>query len=339
MKMSFPTGKIIPSMLKEVVFEYLGTRRNDVELGPSYGEDAAIVRVGDSLLAISCDPISGAEERIGWLAVNISANDVSTRGVRPRWFLPCMMLPEGSGKLLLEEICVQMDKAAQTLGVAIIGGHSEVTPGISHPLVVGLCAGVAEKGRYVTCAGAKPGCKIVLTKGAGIEGTAILAADRRKPLEDEFGEEFVARAESYFESISVVEEAMSAFKYGGVLAMHDPTEGGISNGLHEMAEASGTGFEVYEDQIYVSPETSEICRFFRIDPLKLISSGSLLIAVMPERTNGVVSEIRQLGIKASVIGEFLADKSIKRIVKKDGSVRPLVVPKSDELWAALKRKV
>jgi len=326
-------------MLKEVVFKHLGTRRNDVVLGSSYGEDAAIVRVGGRLLAVSCDPISGAEERIGWLAVNVSANDVSTRGVRPRWFLPCMMLPEGSEKLLLEEICVQMDKAAQSLGIAIVGGHSEVTPGISHPLVIGFCAGVAEKNRYVTCAGAKPGCKIILTKGAGIEGTAILAADRRKPLEDEFGEEFVSRAESYFDLISVVEEAMTSFKYGGVLAMHDPTEGGILGGLHEMAEASGTGFEVYEDQIYVSPETNEFCRFFRIDPLKLISSGSLLIAVKAKRADGVVSEIEKLGIKASIIGEILADKSLRRIVKKDGSIFPLVMPESDELWTALKRRV
>ena len=337
--MSFPLGKIEPSTLQEVVFKYLGAKRNDVILGPSYGEDAAIVRVGDSLLAVSCDPISGAERRIGWLAVNVSANDVSTRGVRPSWFLPCVMLPEGSGKPLLEEICVQMDKAAQKLGVAIVGGHSEVTPGISHPLVIGFCAGVADEDRYVTCAGAKPGCKIVMTKGAGIEGTAVLAADRRKPLKDEFGEEFVARAESYFDSISVVEEALSAFKYGGVLAMHDPTEGGVSGGLHEMAEASGAGFEIYEDQIYVSQETSEICRYFGIDPLNLIGSGSLLIAVMPERTKGVVSEIESLGIRASIIGEFLADKSIRRIVKRDGSVCPLVMPESDDLWVALKRKV
>ncbi len=337
--MSFPLGKIEPSILQEVVFKYLGAKRNDVIFGPSYGEDAAIVRVGDSLLAVSCDPISGAERRIGWLAVNVSANDVSTRGIRPRWFLPCVMLPEGSGKPLLEEICVQMDKAAQKLGVAIVGGHSEVTPGISHPLVIGFCAGVADEDRYVACAGAKPGCKIVMTKGAGIEGTAVLAADRRRPLEDEFGEEFVARAESYFDSISVVEEAISAFRYGGVLAMHDPTEGGISGGLNEMAEASGTGFEVYESQIYVSKETSEICRYFRIEPLNLIGSGSLLIAATPERAKGVVSEIESLGIRASIVGEFLADKSIRRIVKRDGSICPLVMPEFDDLWVALKRRV
>jgi len=337
-RMRFLLGKILPSILEEVVFKHLGAKRSDVILGPSIGEDAAIVRVGDRLLVVSCDPISGAEERIGWLAVNVSANDVATRGVRPRWFLPCIMLPEGSGKSVLEEICTQMDKAAQKLGVAIVRGHSEVTPGISHPLVIGFSAGIAEKRRYVTCAGARPGSKIVLTKGAGIEGTAILAADRCKPLKNEFGEAFVARAKSYFDLISVYEEAITAFKYGGVLAMHDPTEGGISGGLHEMAEASGTGFEVYADQIYTSPETREICRFFRIDPLKLISSGSLLIAVKPEKAEGVVSKVRNLGIQTSIIGEFLKDKSIRRIVK-NGTAHPLAMPESDDLWTALKRKV
>lgn len=335
--MSFPPGKILPSILQEVVFKHLGAKRSDVVLGPSIGEDAAIVRVGGHLLVVSCDPISGAEERIGWLAVNVSANDVATRGVRPRWFLPCILLPEGSGKPVLEEICVQMDKASRKLGVAIVRGHSEITPGISHPLVIGSCVGVVERGRYVTCAGARPGAKIVLTKGAGIEGTAILAADRHKLLKDKFGEAFVAKAESYFDLISVFEEAITAFKYGGVLAMHDPTEGGIAGGLHEMAEASGTGFEVYADQVYVSPETREICRFFKIDPLKLISSGSLLIVVKPEKVEGVVSNIRKLGIQASIIGEIFEDKGIRQIVK-DGSSRPLVMPESDELWAALKRR-
>jgi len=336
-RMSLPLGKVLPSILQEVVFKHLGAKRSDVILGPSIGEDAAIVRVGGHLLVVSCDPISGAEERIGWLAVNVSANDVATRGVRPRWFLPCILLPEGSGKHILEEICKQMDKAAQKLGVAIVRGHSEITPGISHPLVIGFSAGIAEKGRYVACAGARPGSKIILTKGAGIEGTAILAADRHKSLEDEFGEAFVARAKSYFDLISVSEEAMTAFKYGGVLAMHDPTEGGISGALHEMAEASGTGFEIFADQIYISPETRKICRFFDIDPLKLISSGSLLIAVKPEKAVGVVSEVRKLGVQASVIGEFLEDKSIRRIVK-DGAAYPLAMPESDDLWGALKRK-
>ncbi len=337
--MSFPSGKVVPEILKEIVLKYLGTKNSDVLLGPSYGEDAAIVKLGDHVLAISCDPISGAEERIGWLSVNVSANDVATRGIKPRWFLPCIMLPEGSENALLREICVQMDDAAKNLEVAIIGGHTEVTPGISHPLVIGFCAGFTKEDRFVTCAGVKPGSKIILTKGAGIEGTAILAADRRETLVKKFGKELVAKAESYFNMISIVREAMLAIKQGGVLAMHDPTEGGIAGGLNEMAEASGTGFEVYENQIYISQETKKICRFFKIDPLKLISSGALIIAIKPEKAEDVVSKIRKIGIKASIIGEFSENKKMRKIVRKDGIVQPLHLPKSDELWKALKKKL
>jgi hydrogenase expression/formation protein HypE len=335
--MSFPFGKVMPEILKNIVFNYLGAKDKSVLVGPSFGEDAAIINIGENILAVSCDPISGAESRIGWLAVNISANDVVTRGVKPRWFLPCVLLPKGSDKNLLREICDQMDKAAKALKIAIVGGHTETTPGISHPLVIGFCAGFSEKGKFVSCSGAVPGSKIILTKGAGIEGTAILAAERFKILEKKFGENFIINAEKYFNLISVVEEALLAYNYGGVLAMHDPTEGGVAGALHEMAEASGTGFNVYEDKIYISPDTKKICDFFMIDPLKLISSGALLLATKPDKAKTIVNTIRMNGINASVIGEFLEDKNVRTIVKNDGSVHKLVMPESDDLWVALNR--
>ena len=335
--MDFPVGKVTPEILKDIVFNYLGAKDDNVLIGPALGEDAAIINIGKNTLAVSCDPISGAESRIGWLAVNVAANDVATRGVKPRWFLPCILLPKGSDRALLREICDQMDKAAKALKISIIGGHTETTPGISHPLVIGFCAGYSKKGKFVSCSGVVPGSKIILTKGAGVEGTAILAAERYKILEKEFGENFMIKAEKYYSQISVVDEALLAYNYGGVLAMHDPTEGGVAGALHEMAEASGTGFNVYEDKIYISPDTKKICGFFMIDPLKLISSGALLLAVKHDKAKAIINNIRKRGIKASVIGEFLEDKNVRTIVKKDGSTHPLAMPRSDDLWLALKR--
>jgi len=335
--LSFPFGKISPTILERIVFKYLGAKRADIIQGPAKGEDAAIVRVGEDLMALSCDPISGALKRIGWLVLNVSANDVATRGVKPRWFLSTMMLPKGTRVNLVRKICKEIHEAAMRLDIGIIGGHSEITPGIDHPLIVGFCVGVVEKGRYVTTGMARKGDEVILTKGVGIEGTAILASDRRKMLMRRFDGELVRRAESFYDRISVVKDALTAFNVGGISAMHDPTEGGVAGGLHELADASGKGFEVYEDRLMSEPETLEICRFFKIDPLRLISSGSLLITCLPEMTDKILSKLHLVGIKASSIGRIKA--STRRvIVNKSGIHQKLQRPLSDHLWVALSRK-
>jgi len=336
--MRLPTGKVPPHLLDKAVFKYLGAERDDIIFGPSRGEDAAIVRVGRELLALHCDPISGAYSRIGWIAMNIATNDIATRGVRPRWAVSCILLPEGSDEALLESISRDMDTAAKELGVGIVGGHSEVTPGLNHPLVIVFPIGVAEKGKYVTCSGAKPGGKIILTKSVGIEGTAILASDRAESLTKEFGGEFVERCRSFFEQLSVMKEALLAFEFGGVQAMHDPTEGGLAGGLNELTDAAKVGFRVYEDRIRVEPETEKICRFFEIDPLRLISSGSLIIIADSESVEGISGRLRDAGIPSSMIGEIVEGDD-RTIVRKDGKEEPLPMPLSDELWKALQKRL
>ncbi len=228
-----------------------------------------------------------------------------------------------------------MDKAAQQLNVAIIGGHCEITPGIEHPIVTGCSIGIAENGKYVTSNGAKAGNMIILTKGTGIEGTAILASDRRKELLKAFDESFVKKAERFFTKISVVKDALTAFQTGGVLAMHDPTEGGVAGGLHELADASNVGLQVYEEKILVSEETRKICAHFEIGPLQLISSGSLLIAAEKGKTEEIVNSLSQNGVPASVIGEVTKPELGRKIVARTGEKIELVRPVSDNLWVAL----
>ncbi|MFH0848858.1 MAG: AIR synthase family protein [archaeon] len=337
--MGFPLGKIPPKPLVEIVYKYMGAKRSDVVLGPSHGEDAAIVRAGGQLFVLKCDPISGAVSRIGSLSVHVSANDIATRGVRPAWFLSCIMLPRGSREKVLRTICRQMGEAAEKIGVAIVGGHSEVTPGLDHPLIIGVAAGTVGRRGYVTCSGAKPGSKIILTKGAGIEGTAILASDRAKPLARVFGRELIKRSIRFFDRISVVEDAMIAFHRGSVLAMHDPTEGGVAGGLNELANASRTGFRVFEKAIEVAPETERICKFFRIDPLKLIGSGSLLVIATDNGAEGIVTQLGRRGISAAIIGDVLQNNTKRILVKKDGKEKKLPLPRADDLWTALERKV
>ena len=180
--MKLPPGKIPIDILKEVVFKNLGANRSEVILGPAAGVDGAVLDFGSKNAIVSMDPITGAVERIGWEAININANDVATFGVEPAFFFSCIMLPENADSKIVETISTQMHNAAKELGIAIVGGHCESTPGLANPIVVGCIMGLTEKGKYVTAAGAKAGDKLILTKSAGIEGTAILASDREEQL-------------------------------------------------------------------------------------------------------------------------------------------------------------
>jgi len=337
MTMTLPPGKIPIDILKEVVFKNLGAERKEVTIGPTAGIDGAVLDVGNKSLIVSMDPITGAVERIGWSAVNVNANDIATFGVEPIFLFSCIMLPENADKKIVEVICSQMDAAAKDLGIAIVGGHCESTPGLANPIVVGCVMGLTDKGNYITAGGAKAGDKLILTKSAGIEGTAILASDREQQLTKVINAEMLSNAKKFYSHISVVKDALTAYRTGGVHAMHDPTEGGILGGIHEMADASNLGVKVFEDRIIVEPETAKICRYFEVDPLQLISSGALLIAAEAEKTSEIIESLRKEKIYAAEIGEFGGNVNKRLLVKKDGSVQDLPRPSSDHLWLALKK--
>lgn len=333
--MTLPLGKIPVDILKDVVFRNLGAKRPEVILGPSAGIDGTIIDVGNISLISSMDPITGATDHIGWLAVNVNANDVATFGCEPRFMLSCILLPEKSNRATVETIAAQMSGAARDLGIAIVGGHCETTPGLKSPIVVGCAIGVTEKNRYVTAGGAKPGDKLILTKSAGIEGTAILASDREQQLKKVLSNSMLENARQFYKQISVVKDAITAFKTGGVHAMHDPTEGGIAGAIHEMADASNLGVKIYGEKIRVEPETVKICEFYQIDPLRLIASGSLLIAAEPAFAEDIVKTLRKSRVHAEIIGELLPSPEKRLITHENGKTEVLARPLADELWHAL----
>jgi hydrogenase maturation factor len=335
--MKLPHGKIPIDILKEVVFKNLGAKRKEVVLGPSVGIDGAVIDIGTKSLIISMDPITGALERIGWEAVNVNANDIATFGVEPAFLFTCILLPEDADRKIVETISTQLNEAATNLGIAIVGGHCEVTPGLTNPIVVGCIIGITEKGNYVTAAGAKAGDKLILTKNVGIEGTAILATDRQKQLKKALDPKTIQNARNFYKQISITKEAVTAFKTGGVHAMHDPTEGGVAGGIHEMADASNLGARIYEEKIHVKSETRRICKFYKIDPLQLIASGSLLIAAEPDQAGKIVKAIAKEKITAEIIGEFLNQPQKREIIRKNERTENLVRPISDHLWLALEK--
>ena len=332
---AFLTGKVPPDFLSRIVFRRTGATNRRLLLGPALGEDAAIVRVLGKLLVLTTDPITSAQQNAGWLAVHVNANDVATRGAKPVWFLCCLLLPEQSGADVLDRIMSQVHEAAREISVTVAGGHSEITPGLHRPLIVGSMIGEISSGKYISTADAKPGDKIVLTKTVGLEGTAVLAHDLGEKLTRSLGDDIIQRAKAFSRRISVVRDAMIAMKTGGVHAMHDPTEGGVICGLWELGEASKTGMVVEESRIAVAPETESVCKTLGLDPLRVLSSGSLLITARPGNANRIARSLQRNGIAASIIGEITKPEKGRIFIKRDGARVKLEPPARDELYRVL----
>jgi hydrogenase maturation factor len=328
----FKTGKIPSDILVRSVFRYKGSKDPSVILGSSVGEDAALVSLGEKILVLKTDPVTGTSSDMGWLAVHINANDVACRGARPMWFLCDLLLPERSDSGLVGAIMRQVDKAARQVGVSVVGGHTEVTPGLRKPIVVGYMVGVVDRGKFVTSSGAKSGDHVIMTKSAGIEGTAVLALDYDQKIRKRASAELVGRAKALRHRLSVVDDALIAVRTGGVRAMHDPTEGGLLQGIWELAEASKVGFLIYESMIPVLPETRQICSIFCVNPLRLMSSGCLLIAGEKRRSKLIVKRLRRNGIPAQIIGRFTARRSGRTLVRRDGTSVEIGPQERDELY-------
>jgi hydrogenase maturation factor len=335
---SLSLGKIDPATLKQVIFSHLGSKDSRVLLGPSIGEDATVIDFGNKALIIHSDPITGAIENVGWHAVNVCANDIATRGVRPQWMLIVFLLPETTTLTQLKDITAQVDEAAKKLEVAVIGGHSEVTATVAHPILITTAIGETAKERFIRTSGARAGDTVIITKGAAIEGTSILAHEFEAALQSKVDKKIIKQARKFIKKISVVKDALTAVEAGGVHAMHDATEGGIAGGLQEIAWASKTGLIAYEDKMIIAHETKVICESLGLDPLKTISSGTLIIASESEKAEKIVERLKREGIPASIVGEILPSDQGVQIARKNGSKLDLSKqPVKEELWRVFTR--
>jgi hydrogenase expression/formation protein HypE len=323
-------GKLPPEVMSKYLFGMTGARSKKVVVEPSLGLDFGVVRVGGvesdgRFLIVSSDPITGVRERAGWYAVNVSANDVATSGNRPEFMQSIILLPEDASEGDVRRVSSDMHATAKGLGIAIVGGHTELSPGLHRPIVVTTAFAMADS--YVTASGAREGDTLMMTKTAGVEGTAILGTDAR--FNRRLERETVEAAARYFGKLSVVEEAVRAFQTGVVHAMHDCTEGGVLGALYEMATASGLGLEVSERDVPVSRETKRICSALGVDALKLISSGTLMVAVAKGKEALVREAVGAAGSSIAPIGRFTKGKVV---LTRDGSAVELKGPPADEIW-------
>jgi hydrogenase expression/formation protein HypE len=296
------TGKLPPDILTRL----LARTHTDpsVIIGPAYGEDAAAVRFGGKVLVAAADPITFATDHIGRYAVDVNANDIAVLGAVPRYFLATILLPEGSSETDAESVFNEIEAACRAIDVTLIGGHTEITPTVSRTVVSGCMLGEARKDSLIRTGGARVGDAVILAGGVAIEGTAILARENAPGVD----QAVIDRALRFLDDpgISILRYARIAMEIGGVTAMHDPTEGGLSTALRELALASGKGVRIDRDAIPILPECRAICDALAIDPLGLIASGSLLIAVDPGSAETMLGRFEQADITARRIGSVTA---------------------------------
>ncbi len=230
---TFRVGKLNMEILGKLL-STIEIKDPRVIVGPKVGEDAAVIDFGDRYLIAKTDPITFTSHRIGWYMVNVNANDIATMGGTPKWLLASVFLPENkTDDELVKEVFYDIKEAAEELGIALCGGHTEITHNIDRPIVSGHMLGEVDKEKLVTNSNAKAGDEILLTKGIAIEGAALLAREKEKELTIKYGDYFVKKVQNflYEPGISVVREALVANQTANIHAMHDPTEGGLANGI------------------------------------------------------------------------------------------------------------
>ena len=314
-------GKL-PSHLLEQLLAKVRVEDSRVLLGPAVGEDAAVVAMdGDRVLVAKTDPITFATDKIGWYSVHINANDIAVTGAVPRWYLATLLVPEDLSEEGVEGIFGQIVDACRSLGISLIGGHTEITYGLERPIVMGAMLGEANKDEITATSGAQPGDRVVLTKGIAIEGTAVLAREASTTLAGlGMQQSSIERAKEYLYSpgISVVDEAHKARAAATVHSMHDPTEGGLVTGLREIAIAANVGIRLEVERVPVLPECREICHCLGLDPLGLLASGALVLTLPPTEAPKALRALEESGVEAYDIGEVTSASEGLKMLTSDG---------------------
>ena len=328
-----PPGKLPPDLLERML-GHIPQNDDRLLIGPRVGEDAAIIDMGDRLLVAKADPITFATDAIGYYAVNVNANDIAVMGGTPRWFLATLLLPETQTTAgLVETIFHQIQDACEALNITLAGGHTEITVGLNRTILSGHMLGEVSRDRLVTSAGAQVGDTILLTKGFPIEGISIIARERAAQLQAQgISQTDIATWQHYLfaPGISVVRDAQVLQDAVPVHAMHDPTEGGVATGLHELAHAAGVGVHIDADPLPLLDAGAQLCAQFGLDPLGTIASGALLAAVPAAHTAKAIATCRAAHIDCYAIGTIV-DAAHGRQLNSPSGDRPLPIFTSDEM--------
>lgn len=331
-------GKLDSDVLQRIVIDKIRYRRPEVKTRAGIGEDCAVIEYGEYECVVSTDPITADVKNIGRLAIHISCNDVASNGIEPLGITLAVMLPVGTTESDVQTIMTQAGTAAEEAGVEIIGGHTEVTPAVNQPVIVSTAFGRGIAGESASARNMRPGDMILMTKSAGLEGTGIIATEKAEELTGVLTPQELRRAQGMIRNVSVVKDGVTAGRIG-TSGMHDVTEGGILGAVWEMCHISGLGAEVELEAIHVDPVTEKIAAHYGIDPLRLISSGCMLIVAPPSKAYKIVTEYHKIdvNIKSAIIGKICGAEHGITQIDPQGQESEIAPPYADELYKVMNR--
>ncbi len=329
---TFSPGKLPHEFLDRMLKSYTGSDAR-VILGSQLGEDAAVIDMGQSCLLAKTDPITFVSEYIGYYAVHVNANDICCMGGDPRWFLATVLLPEkNTTPDLVESIFKQIQETCRKERIVFCGGHTEITLGLDRPIIIGQMLGEVTRDQLILKRHAKVGDRIILARPGPIEATAIIAREKASELSALYSADLVRRCQNllFKPGLSVRPLCRLALAAGEIHAFHDPTEGGLYTGLHELATAAQLGVEVHESAIPLLPEGKFLCDHFELNPYGCIASGSLLIVTPPESAANILANMEKHNIVAADIGYMTETDKGKILVTPMGTT-PLPIFEQDEI--------
>ena len=303
------SGKLSIDELNSYVFSVVGSRRREVMEGCASNGDCALLDVHGKNVLVTTDAITGARKNAGYLSIIVTSNDIAASGGIPVSANLTLLLPTDADISIVKEIMSSADFGARLCKVEITGGHTEFTPFVKEPVI--SCTMIGLQGdKYLDCGSMKVGDTILMTKYAGIEGTAIIAEDHSDKISDVMSEDDFNKAKSFWSKTSVLPE--STFLQGmDVSSQHDATEGGILGAIAEMCTITGLGADIDCNRIPVHYITKKICDRLGLNPLRLISSGSLILTT--KNPDFIKSTLKKQGIMCTEIGVVTKSDKVRAI--------------------------
>lgn len=300
-------------------------------VGLSAMDDGAAIRLGDQYLIVTTDshvihPLFFPGGDIGRLSVAGTVNDLTMMGATKLLGLTCaVIVEEGLPRELLEQVQASMRATCKEAGVPIVTGDTKVMgKGELDRLVINT-AGVGLAPRVIRDNGLRVGDRIIVTGTVGDHGLAVMAARNKLELEGKLESDVAP----LFHLIQLALRAGGE----GIVAMKDPTRGGVASALHEMAGKAGVGVLLSEPDVPVSEPARAASELLGIDPLHVANEGKALLGVRPEVADRVLAALKEhpLGRQAAIIGTAVAEPKGKLVLDTGFGRRLLAEPEGEPL--------
>lgn len=323
-------GRAMRALIEEVfVPGFRDGPANGIGLGSM--DDGAALRVGDRWLVVTTDshvihPFFFPGGDIGRLAVSGTVNDLAMMGATDVLGLTCaVILEEGFARSDLERIQQSIRSACAEARASVVTGDTKVMGKGEIDGIVINTTGVGLTDRVVPDSGLQPGDRILVTGSIGDHGLAVMAVRHHLDLEGELQSDVAPLN-------ALVRCALDAGSTG-VVAMKDPTRGGLASALHEMAAKSGVGVVLEELKVPISMEARAAGELLGIDPLHVANEGKAVLAVRPEAADVVLAALRAhpQGHDAAIVGRAIAEHAGSIILDTGFGRRLLVEPEGEPM--------